>query len=350
MLDMKQNDMVTIEILQKSQRSRPRKWIPVLSFIFLLITLVGGGYYAAFVFPDLSISQSIIAPLPTTPINLGGIDFTWPQAMLLFFVPYGLLVWDFVCSIICGKICNYRKIYWIYGWIFVVALIGMIGLTTFVSLYYLVPASGQWLANVIPADIIVLIVNIHVYVVLGETAALALFFLFCLFYNLNYPAKYEAIYELRKRRLKSFALYDERLAYKKRFYNDYKYGRWISMMLDLHFESLDKNAVGPMRKDAYDFMVYYGCLCDNNIKRAVFDSYAAEGRYYECRSLFHDLKEKSQATENGAKVIIPHYDPAKHRKKKIKTEQPKRVEPPLKPYTGRRNPDARVKTWSPEDI
>lgn len=342
--------MVTIEILQKSQRTRPRKWIPVVSLIFLLILLVAGGYYVAFIFRDLEISQAILKPLPTDPINLSGVDYSWPDAMLFFFVPYGLLVLDLVTVIIAGKICNYRHIYWIYGWLLVLAYVGMVGVTLFISLYYLVPGIGQWLSNVIPVEVMTLLVNIHVYLALGETAGIALFLLFCLFYNLNYPGKYEEIYELRKKRLKSYPLSDDRIKYKKRFYNDYKYGRWISMMLDLHFESLDKDNKGPMRKDAYDFMVYYGCLCDTNIKRAVFDSYAAEGRYYECRTLFHDLQEKSHATENGAKVILPHYDPAKHGKKKKAKPEPKRIEPPLKPVSSKRPPNARVKTWSPDDI
>jgi len=350
MIGMKANGMVTIEILQKSQRTRPRKWIPITSLIFLLISLVAAGYYAAFIFPDLEISQMIMKPLPVEPINIAGTDYSWRDAMLFFFVPYGLLVLNLITLIISGKISGYRHVYWIYTWILVVAFIGTVVFAAFFSLYYFVPTVGQWLSGVMPPEVLSLLGTIHVYLALGLTLGLCLFLLFCLFYNLNYPAKYEEIYELRKRRIKSFPLYDDRAAYKKRFYTDYKYGRWISMMLDLHFESLDKNAIGPMRKDAYDFMVYYGCLCDNNIKRATFDSYASEGRYYECRALFHDLKAKSEATENGAKVILPHYDPAKHAKKKPEKPEPKKIEPPLKPLASRRTPDARVKTWSPEDI
>ena len=347
---MKERDMVTIEILKKSQRSRPRKWVPIVSLIFLLISLVALLYYLVFLFPDLEISKSILKTLPAEDITIGDGAYPWPSALQLFFLPYGFVGLNLITLIICGKICNYRPIYWLLGWILVVAYIAEFLLTAFVSLYYFVPTIRDWLNNVLPAETLGMIVTIHVYVVIGMTAGLILLMVFFLFYNINYPGKYEAIYDLLKKRLKSFELYDDRLAYKKRFYTDYKYGRWISMMLDLHFESLERTSTKPMRKDAYDFMVYYACLCDSNVKRAIFDTYASEGRYYECRSIFHEVKQKSDAVDNDAKIIIPHYDPKKAmRKKPAKPDVPKRL-PPLAPKSSKRPPDARVKTWSPEDI
>ena len=345
------NHMVTIEILEKSQPTRPRKWIPVFAVIAFLINLALGLFMLSFWIPDFALFKAMHEAIPAYTFVIDTHSYSLLQLLMAVFVPAGTAVLGLVFIIVCCKICGFRHAYW---WLGVFLLIGYIALVLFVifyALFYFVPVMTNWF-NGIPADILNILGTVYAYLCLIWPLAMAFFYFLCFFYNLSYPGKYEAIYELRRRRLKSFRTTDERIEYRNRFYRDYKKGNWISMMLDLHFESLSRDSTAPMSKDAYDFLVYYANLCDDTVNRAVFDAYASEGRYYEVRRIFHDMKDKSETINRGANIVLPHYVPEKPKKKPLpkKAETPKRVDPPLKPADYKTPANDRVKTWTPDDI
>lgn len=345
--------MVTIEILQKSQRTRPRKWIPVFSlFAFLVFALVA-VFDLGLVFSNTSFGQTIVKLLPSTDVTIGSVTLSWLNLCIYLVVPAALAVLGIIGLVVAMKISSYRHSYFALSWLLLLLLIAVILLAVFFNLNLFVKFVTDLLSK-IPQNIMDILFKAFIYCTLGCGAVFALFFFITLFYNINYPGKYEAIYDLRRARLKSFHNSDDRIAYKKRFYNDYKKGNWISMMLDLHFQSLEKGSTEPMRRDAYEFLVYYACLCDSTIKRAVFDEYAAHGRYFEVRNIFHDLKEKSDSIrQGGARIHIPTYvepSPKPRKKTKVKpADVPKRI-PPFAPKSYKKTPDARLKTWSPDDI
>ena len=344
--------MVTIEILQQSQRTRPRKWIPVFSAIAFFLSAILGVAMMSFLFPDIAFFASIHKQIPDLVIKMGEVSYTLLQMLGLVFVPGAVLGFCLIFLVPALRICGFRHGYWFLGAFLLLGWIALLLLYIFYTLYYLVPAIANVMAN-IPKEPFKIGETVYRYTAMVLPFVFTLYWLICMFYNVNYPGEYEEIYELRKKRLRSYRTTDERIQYNKRFYNDYKKGNWISMMLDLHFESLALGSSEPMREDAYDFLVYYANLCDNTVNKAVFDAYASEGRYYECRTIFHDLKAKADTIDRGANIVLPHYVPAKPKKKPaapLKAETPKRVEPPLRPVDYKTPSNDRVKTWRPDDI
>ena len=343
-------NMVTVELLQKSQPTRPRKWIPVACFIMLILTLAVTAAMALFLFPNLGISKMILGKIPDKALNIGMIDSLY-KLIGFVIIPAAAAFVNLFALIFSIKMCKYRRAYWWFGWILIVAYVVMVLLTVLFVLYYMVPFLTN-LINKIPANILNLLEKAFRFGTAGYGALFALVMLFGLFYNVNYPAKYEEIYTLRKQRIKSFRDGSDRSAYRKRFYKDYKKGNWTSMMLDLHYKAFIPDSMEPMRRDSYEFMVAYCCERDATLKRAVFDQYAKEGRFLECRRIYQDIKDKSDIIEEGGKVVIPHYIPepaVKTRKIRI----PKRPvvvkpQPPLAPAKSATNPKSRK--WSPEDI
>ncbi|MCR5348711.1 MAG: hypothetical protein K6E59_03805 [Bacilli bacterium] len=347
--------MVTIDVLKESQPSRPRHWIPVFAFLAFLISAVVGVVYMALVIPGVPFFESIVAMFPAMSIELNGKSFELVFLLKILFFPAGIFLLFLIFTIVAVRICIYRHAYWWLGAFMLTAIIVQPLLTGFWALYYLVPNMDTTLAG-IPAQVMGILLQVHGYMNFGIPFLHTLFWLLCMLYNVTYPLKYSEIYDLRSARLAACGNSDERIEYKNRFYNDYKKGNWISMMLDLHFESLDPKSTKPMREDAFEFLIYYANICDSNVNEAIFKQYASQGRYYECRTLFHDALKKSESIDKGAKVVLPHYVAPKANKKPVfakkplKSETPKRVEPPLKPAAYKKPANSRVKTWTPDDI
>ena len=344
--------MVTIEVLQKSQPTRPRKWIPVVCFIMLILTLAGAALMTVYLFPNWAISQKVLSFLPNKAMSIGKIT-SLKELMTITIVPGGLILIDLFALIFTAKMCKYRRVYWWFGWVMIVGFIATVLLTIFFNLYYLVPMIANFIDK-IPASIFNLLRRLFRYGVLACTAAFALVMLFGVFYNVNYPAKYEEIYALRKDRLKSYETGSERSAYRKRFYQDYKNGNWVSMMRDLHYRAFIKDTLEPMRADSYEFFVNYCCDRDATLRHAMFDQYAKEGRFYELRQLFHDIDEKSDVIDRGGKVVIPHYVPEPSQpRRRIRIPARAKVAPapaPLAPQGGKPSTNPKTRKWAPEDI
>lgn len=346
--------LVTIETLKESQPTRPRKWIPVVAFIGFLLCVFSGLGYMAILYPDVPIFASIIALIPNLVTTISGVQYSLLFLLQILFVPAGIFGLCLILMIFAGRICSFRRAFWWLGAFMVIALIAQPLFVVFWSLYNFAPAMAGIFAN-IPAQVRDILLQVYGYLNFGMPFLFAVFWFFCLFYNVVHPMKYEEIYSLRTARLKACRNTDERIAYKQRFYDDYRKGNWISMMLELHFESLDPKSTKPMRQDAFEFLVYYANVCDANINEAILNEYAREGRYLECRTIFHDAVHKSEAISKGAKIVLPHYVEPKPKKKPysgkpLKSEVPKTVEPPLKPAAYKRPADAKVKTWGPDDI
>ena len=339
---------VTLEVLKRSQRSRPRKWIPVMSFFLLLVSLAAGLYYMFLALQGNPFSDFLRANLPPFQLKLADTVLSIYESSVIFLFPLIIYTLNIVFWTFTSIFCSYRKVYWSFCWLFV--LIGAVDAIAYT--YVMCYTTLEWvrtLSGNLPPMVLEIIFQVFTYVTFGLPLLYALFFLFCLFYNVNYPARYERIYTLRKRRLKGLALYDERVAYKKRFYNDYKYGRWNSMMLDLFYEELKPGSNAPIPKDAYAFLISYTGACDGEVKGAIFNEYASQGRYKECRDAFQKAMDKQQSLQHGAKIVIPHYEEPKPKPKPKPAPAPK-IQPPLETKSMRRKPNSRVRTWVPEDI
>lgn len=340
--------MVTYEVLKKSQKSRPRHWIPWVCLLALLVSGLIGAYFMLLVFSENDFSQMLIAMLPAVEITFLQVTLNIHQAMVFLILPAANLLILIFPMVISMKLCKYRGAYWWYGFLLVLAYILVPLGTLFYQLLIFVPALNQLAVNNFPIVLDIL----SYFLFYGNFVwpfMLALFMLFGLFYNLNYPAKYERIYELRKKRLKSLHLYEERSRYRRRFYYDYMMGNWDSMMLDFFAVYLDPETREPMPEDAFEFLCAYSEKCDGKANRAVFNELASQGRYKECRAYFAKAKAKGDSIDHGAKIVLPHYVPEKPKKPAPKPKPP-RLDPPLDPKIVRRQPDARVRTWAPEDI
>ncbi len=331
--------MVSIENLEESQPTRPRHWIPVYCAIVFLICLLVDGLYTVCALNLGAFSDSLFNALPNIQLVVGTTTFGKAQVWLILLLPLAMLIVNLFALIGAIRMATYRKVYWWYAVWAVLGYLAMVFLVLFEELFTFVPFVTNLLKGLIPANIVNLLLTLFTYGNIGYSALLLIAMFFGLFYCVNYPAKYERIYALRKRHLKALRTSDERIAYRKRFYNDYRRGKWISMMLDLHAESLKAGQVARMDEDAYDFLVYYSCLCDSTVKKAVFDEYARNGRYFECRALYHEILAKAEAVEGGAKVRVPTYVPTVEPQVK---RQPKKVvaaPPPPAPKRRHYRPD-----------
>ena len=320
--------MVSIENLQRSQPTRPRHWIPVYCAIVLVLCLLVDGLYALCALDLGEFSTALYDMLPNIEMVIG--DYVYGKAALwmVLFLPVGMVVINLFALIVACRMASFRKAYWWYASFALIAYIAMVAVVTFENLFVFVPFVTDGISKVIPREVLDIIYQVFVYGNIGYSAMLIIALIFGLFYCVNYPAKYERIYTLRKRHLKALRTYDEKVAYKKRFYRDYKKGKWISMMLDLHAESLQKGSVSRMDQDAYDFLVYYSCLCDSSVKKAVFDEYARNGRYYECRNIYHEIKAKADAVEGGAKIRIPTHQATAEPRIERRPKPVKKAAPP----------------------
>ncbi len=352
MLDME--NMVTIEVLRKSQPTRPRKWIPVVCFIMFVITALCAGFQALYILGGTDFAKKILAKLPNLVFVFGGkYQRTFAEVTGFCFSPALLLVVNLVSLFIIKKICGFRKNYWILGWLLFLSFFVFLLLTIFMDLYYMVPFLGQFYDK-IPANVMKILVTVFYYGTPIYSALFALFYFICIFYNVNYPAKYERIYELRKRRIKAYTDLDQRSAYKKRFYEDYRIGNFEEMLYELHSPEIETLSNEPMSRDAYDAMLHHSSYCNSVRQEALFNQYASEGRYYECRRMFKELKDVSDNLERGATIEIPHYSEQPRQAASAPLQVPPRrpaapaPEPPLRPQAPRRNPNS--KSWGPDDI
>ncbi len=340
MLSMDRRKMASIENLEASQRTRPRHWIPVYCFIVLLFCVVVCGAYAIFVLPTGDFGASIYGMLPNLELVIGEDVYNKDQVFLIMILPIAMLVVNLFALIGACRMASFRRAYWLYAIWPLIAYIAMALLVAFWNVYTFAAWAKKAFSFMTP-EIVKIIGTVFVYGNLGYSALLLISMIFGLFYNVNYPARYERIYMLRKRHLKALRKADEKIAYKKKFYRDYRLGKWNSMMLDLHAESYKEGSTEKMDQDAYEFLVYYTCLCDTTVKKAIFDEYARHGRYLECRTLFHSIKTKSEAVENGAKVHIPTYVPPVEPRVEVR---PKPVAPKPEP------PAPKRKHYRPDEI
>lgn len=358
MLNMEQ--MVTIEVLQKSQNTRPRKWIPVFCFIMLLITALGAGLQALYLIPDKAIARKFLDLLPQIGFVFknGDVSYTitFEQFTGFCILPVALLLVNLINMIVAVKICKYRRAYWWLGWMLIAAFIVMVIYVAFMNLYYLVPFI-QNLIHKMPERILNLTIKLFYYAAAGYTVLYLLFLLLGIFYNVNYPSKYERIYDLRKKRIKAYTNIDERSAYKKRFYEDYRVGNWDNMLYELHSTEIENMGNEPLSPDAFECMVNYSNQSDAAINRAVYNSYASEGRYLECRRMFADLKDVGDNVNRGATVKVPGYRPVPYQQARPRQPKPlvvpqkpapaRPAQPPLRPASPRK---AKGKNWGPDDI
>ena len=329
--------MVTIDKLRASKPTRPRHWIPVYCLLVLLLAIPALTIYMACSFDMGDFSAAIVNFLPIIEIKTNTVVYSSTTVWMILIQPCTLLLINVLALFVSIRMANFRHIYWLYAvWVLIASIASAI-MVLFWNLYTFLPSFASSMSTLIPVDVLPIVWNSTVYLHTGLTIALIVALVFGLFYCINYPAKYEAIYTLRQRHLRALPNAEERWAYRRKFYRDYKNGDWIAMMLDLHAESLNDKSNARLPRDAYDFLVYYSCLCDSNVKKAVFDEYARNGRYYECRAIYHEIKAKSEAVECGARVRIPTYVPSVE--PRIQRKPKAQVTPPPAPKRRHYRPD-----------
>ena len=345
--------MVTIEILKQSQRTRPRKWVRNYGIFFFIVMLV----FAILLGGRLLPSFPIATWLNQYKVTFLGYTY-WMYDFLCYLVlPIALWVVGFFPLILAAKMGKYRRPYLI---LFVPAMV--IHILYLIAMVYgflhtYVPAISQFVDKYVPLWITNLVATITIYVGIGLAVWYTIICFFAMIYNKNYPAKYEDIYAHRKARLKSIRNLDERVAYKQRFYDDYREGNWDSMMIDLHYNSIYNESNDPIPDDAYEFLKYMNGKNETTIKSAILDQYRSEGRNSEIRAIYQktELKE-DRITRGGAVIALPPKDPLPPPKPKIKAvpvqapPPPPPYVPPLKSYIPRKKRNVNVKTWSPDDI
>ena len=336
------------KVLKKSQITRPRKWVPWVCLFAFLLSAALGAYYMLLVFSENPFSQMLIAALPAIELTINNMVFGALAAFAFFFLPAANVILLIFPLVVSKKLCKYRKAYWWYGFFLVLGYILVPLVSILYGVYLITPGFQQFFQEYVPL-VPVILSQATLYGNFILPFMFALFMFFGLFYNVNYPAHYERIYELRKKRLKSLATYDERALYKRDFYWDYMVGNWDSMLFNLFCIYYDPKNRDSMPADAFEFLIHYTEKCDGKMSRAVFNELAAEGRYLECRAHFQKALSKADAIDHGAKVSLPHYEPPKPKKPKP-APKPAKLDPPLAPEKTKRTPSARVKTWAPEDI
>lgn len=338
--------VVTIEILQRSQRTRPRIWIRNMGWIFFFPM---AALVFAFICPLIP-NFSLVTAINQYAVAFAGKTYLMFDFLKFFILPITLWVVGFFPLVLCHKMATYRHAYFFfYIPAIIIHIVYPIALT-FLYLNEWVPSVSQIITRSIPAEILKLISDITGYVAPAYSALLLLVCFFAIFYNLNYPAKYEDIYAHRKARLKAYNSLDEKIAYKKRFYNDYKRGKWESMMFDLHFASLNGNSNDPIPDDAYEFLRYINGKNEDHIKSEMLDRYRAEGRNAEIRKIFHDTQKLEQSITHGAYIHLPeHIKPPK--KKPVQTKvRPRPYVAPLDHQPAPKKRDPKNKHWTPDDI
>ena len=335
--------VVTLEILERSQRTRPRKWIRNMGWIFifplLLISLLLLNQFWA--------DSPITSWLNETIISLGTSSYPLYNLMTFLFLPAA--AWVLAIPVIIMSQCmgSYRHPYLFLSIPGVIVVFAWPLLMAFVYLVTFVPSIASAIGRFLPADILSLLININGYVAIGYSIFLVLMCFLAIIYNVNYPAKYEEIYAKRKKRLLSYDDLDKRAEYKQRFYDDYKHGNFISMMYDLHFDVLEGESNEPIPEDAYGFIRFVNGKNRTQISSAILDEYMKDKRYWEIRKVFHDNEALRQSLEGGASINLPPR--VKPRKKKPAPAQKPPFIPPLS--SDLRKPlDEKSKSWSPEDI
>ena len=312
-----------------------------------------------FFFPMAALLFGFLCPLIpnfsfVAAINEYGVIFAGKGYLLFdfltfFIFPVALWVIGFFPLVLSQKMAVYRHAYYFF---FIPAIIIHILYPISLTLLYLnewVPAVTQIVERTIPAEVMTLIGNITGYVGIAYAGLLLMICFFAMCYNGNYPGKYEDIYRHRKARLKAYRSLDDKIAYKKRFYNDYKKGKWESMMFDLHFAALESNGNEPIPDDAYEFMRMINGRNEDHIKSEMLDRYRADGRNAEVRKIFHETQKVEHAMTHGAYIHLPQrIKPPKPKKQHVPKPEPYRA--PLDNSQPRKPRDPKNSHWSPDDI
>lgn len=329
--------MVTIDILKESQRTRPRHWIVNFGWIFIWPMIVCLLILLCNVIPEFF----LIAELNRWKITLFGTTYTMSYFLSILIVPAALWVVGLFPATLAMKMGKYRHPYYLLSIPAVFAMVAYPLTVLFLDLHSFVPGFGAFLDRYIPTEVFALIQTIVNYVGVGLAIWLILVCFFAIIYNVNYPGKYEEIYRKRKQRLLSYEDFEDRYAYRKRFYKDYKKGNWESMMFDLHFAAIADDSTEPIPEDAYEFMRMINGRNEDAIRSAILDQYYEEGRYGDIRRFFHKNVALNDIIDNGARI---HLGPRPKRKETI----PPYV-PPLDHKDEKRS-DPKDKLWSPDDI
>ena len=324
-------------------------WIFLFPVLIVLLLLVN-QFWAA---------SPITASLNENQITLGPITMGYFDLLRYMVLPIAVWVLGIPVVITSQRMGSFRHPYLIFAIPGLILLFAWPLLQAFIYLFRFVPAVSSALGRFIPESVVVILETISGLIALGFGAWLLAICIFAIVYNVNYPAKYEEIYRLRKKRLKSYRNLDQREAYKARFYRDYKRANWDSMLKDFFCDILNNESNDPIPYDAYLFIREANGTNEERISHRVLDTYKDNERYWEIRKMYHDNQHIADVVDNNGKINLP---PRVKEVKKVKKPGKPKVKvvvestrnggsniPPLQRDLVKAT-DPTSKKWSPDDI
>ena len=336
--------MVSLDLLKKSQISRPRKPVVALGIISVWFIMIPTLLYIWLLVPNSALFNEWAVH--------GSINPALSLSVFMTQVGFPLIIVGVGCFhlALISFMAKCRKA---YGWLatpcwalFVLLMIG--GILIYAVAF--VPGFAAFLAKFMNIEELFARANpIFLYGVAVYGGFLFLGSIFAMLYNTNYPAKYEEIYARRKARLRAYPNYLDQQAYRVRFYENYRDGNWYQMMMDLYFKELS-DPKAEIDEGLLQFMCEYAGYNDGHVRASILQEYHRRGDDKKTRELFFRYLHMRESLQNGGHLILPgDRTPVPAKKKPVRTG-PAPYVPPLAPLTPKRQADENATDWSPDDI
>ena len=348
--------MVTIEMIKKSWKSRPRKAVVFWAFVDMLFAAGGLAFWLI-----MKYVPSFLAVLNDTTFNLMGTDWTLREFMIAFILPWGMMVTCLPAWIFSQVVSKYRAA---YLW-FAIPSAFIVIAYVLCGIFMLITPVHEFL----PESIRNLLIKICGYGFTYGAMGYAGFMTFCcflgLFYNVCPPLKYSRIYTLRRLRLKHAKDGSDRRFVKREFYHLYKKNKAEELLGLLVAPYLPRDSQLELIPEAVYYMKIHGGNASGEIKAYELENglKQTEG---EARNIYNQTMDDLESARNGdlsflargggePKIIIKEVPvPADGGKKKKKTKLPKpKSEKPVKPKKVKKKKHKQPSDdplWGPDQI
>lgn len=321
--------MVTVEVIRKSHKSRPRKAVVFWAFIGFLLAAGGLAFLLA-----LKYVPTFLANLSEQTFNLMGVERDWRSFLIDFVLPAGQIITCFVAAVLCGAVASYRAFYLLFSipsgfLIFAIIVTGLFNFLT--PIHQFIPQIDMILKYTKP---------VFEYCAIGFGGLMTFFCFIALFYNHTYPLKYGRIYHLRKTRLRLAKSGEERHRVRRDFYKFYKECKAKELIGLLVEPYLPVDSELELIPEAFYYMKLNGGDANGEIKGYELEA-ARHTSEAEARAVYARTLEELEMAKNGdlsflkrgeTQIIYKPMGPAKPKPKPIDTRP---INDPL---------------WSPEEI
>lgn len=347
--------MVTIEMIKKSWKSRPRKAVVFWAFVDLLIAAGGLGFWLVMKFVP-----SFLANLNDTVFNLMGTDWTLREFMVTFILPWGMMATCLPAWIFAQVVSKYRAA---YLW-FAIPSSFIVIIYVLCGIFMLITPVHAFL----PASILNILLKVCGYGFTYGAMGYAGFMIFCcflgLFYNVCPPLKYSRIYALRRLRIKHAKDGADRRYVKREFYRLYKKNKAEELLGLLVEPYLPRDSQLELIPEATYYMKIHGGNASGEIKAYEIEN-GLKQTEAEARNIYNQTLEDLESARNGdlsflargggePKIIIKEVPvPVKGGKPNDKLPKPQGAEKPAKPKKLKKKkhkPISDDPLWSPDQI